>query len=339
MIDTISNIREWLEEGIYKNEEHAKVCIVLRILQKLGWNIWDPREVYTEFNPVKNEDSSRVDITLFCTSYSPPSVFIEVKTPGKIQTDLSRAERQLRDYNRNNAAEFSVITDGREWRLYYQLTTGEFSQRFFKSLDLVEDNIESILKLFELFLSKKEILNGNAAKEANNYLNLTRRQRAMEDTLPEAKRLSLEPPFQRLPEIFVSLLQDRGFKVSKEEVESFIVEASKRYTVENIIPTTTFESSKFHNLHILEVDSRTRIKRSSLPTAGTKCRFQYKDSIFWGEIKSGELVTQDHGKFSSLSSASAQITQTSRNGWRDWEFQLPGSNDWVLAQRWRETQR
>lgn len=339
MIDTIKNIKDWLKEGIYKNEEHIRVCIVLRILQKLDWNIWDPREVYTEFKAIKNEDSTRVDIALFHISYS-PSVFIEVKNFGKIQTDLPNIERQLRDYNRNNTAKFSIITDGLQWRLYYSQTGGEFAQKCFKSLDLLKDDTEDVIKLFGSFLSKSEILNGNAEKEATNYLKLTQRQRAMEDALPEAKRLFLEPPFQRLPEILISLLQDKGFEATEEEAESFIVKATQRHETEDIIPPTLPKLSGY-----LNPNSSTRrgfqagLRRDNLPQEGTKCKFQYKGATFQGEIKNGELVIHGYGSFSSLSSASARITRTSRNGWRDWEFQLPDSRDWIVAQKWREKQK
>ena len=58
-----------------------------------------------------------------------------VSTPveyvGKIDSDLLRIEQQLRDYNRNNTAQFSIITDGRKWRFYYSQTGGEFSHKCF----------------------------------------------------------------------------------------------------------------------------------------------------------------------------------------------------------------
>ena len=86
----------------------------------------------TEFNTVPNEDKSRVDIALFDSSPT-PSVFIEIKAIGKLDTDLVKYEVQLRDYNRNNTAPFSIITDGRKWRFYYSQTGGEFFSKMFQS--------------------------------------------------------------------------------------------------------------------------------------------------------------------------------------------------------------
>ncbi len=82
-------------------------------------------------------------------------MFIEIKAIGKLDTDLVKYEVQLRDYNRNNTAPFSIITDGREWRFHYSQTGGEFSQKCFKVIDLLDDAIaDSALSLYA-FLSKE----------------------------------------------------------------------------------------------------------------------------------------------------------------------------------------
>jgi len=47
MKDTLEDIREKLNEGIFTNEEHVKLSLVCRILHKLEWNIWNTKEVNT----------------------------------------------------------------------------------------------------------------------------------------------------------------------------------------------------------------------------------------------------------------------------------------------------
>lgn len=82
---------------------------------------------------------------------------------------------------------------------------------------------------------------------------------------------------------------------------------------------------------------RTMVRRSNnYPPDGTLCKFVYKNQRYNGEIKDSRLVIEGYGLFSSFSSASVEITQTSRNGWRDWELLIPGSNHWVLADLWRK---
>ena len=101
MKDTLQDIQSKLREQAYRNEEQVRLSLVARVLQSLGWNIWDPSEVQAEFPAVPEEDKGRVDLALFVEP-SIPAVFIEVKATGKLENDLERTERQLRDYNRNH---------------------------------------------------------------------------------------------------------------------------------------------------------------------------------------------------------------------------------------------
>ena len=61
MRDILSDIRTRMGEGLYVNEEHVRLSLVARILQGLGWNIWNPAEVNAEFVAAPDEDKTRVD--------------------------------------------------------------------------------------------------------------------------------------------------------------------------------------------------------------------------------------------------------------------------------------
>jgi hypothetical protein len=123
MREILLDIRDKLNNRAYSNEEHVRLSLVSRILLELGWDLWNPREVNAEFRVLPQEDRSRVDLALFLTPQS-PSVFIEVKQVGGLTGNIEETERQLRDYNRNNTALFSIATDGRKWRFYYSQTGG-----------------------------------------------------------------------------------------------------------------------------------------------------------------------------------------------------------------------
>ncbi len=221
MNDILTEIREYIKDGYFKNEENVRFSLVSRILQELGWDIWNPKEVATEFNTVPNEDKSRVDIALFDNSPT-PSVFIEIKAIGKLELDLAKHEVQLRDYNRNNTAPFSIITDGQKWRFYYSQTGGEFSQKCFKDIDLLADDIDDIELSLDAFLSKEEIRSGKARNEAETYLRLSQKQRVMEDAFPQARRQILEPPFPSLPEALIKIVEKEGYTVSNKEASRFV---------------------------------------------------------------------------------------------------------------------
>ena len=82
-------------------------------------------------------------------------------------------------------------------------------------------------------------------------------------------------------------------------------------------------------------DEAKQKKLSGLPN-GTKCRFTYDEEEYEGEINGNHLVLPDIGKFTSFSSASSKVTNTGRNGWLDWEVQIPGEDKWILADDWRK---
>ncbi len=88
MKDMLLDIRQKLNEGVYKNEEHVRLSLVGRVIQRLGWDLWNPREVNSEFAVLPQEDQSRVDLALFLTPHS-PVVFIEVKPVGKLTGDMN----------------------------------------------------------------------------------------------------------------------------------------------------------------------------------------------------------------------------------------------------------
>lgn len=223
MKELLEDIAAKLRSDAYSNEEHVRLSLVARLLQALGWDIWNPQEVNTEFCPVPAEDSTRVDIALFARRNM--SVYVEVKAVGKIGRNLPEIERQMRDYNRNITAAFSILTDGRYWRFYLSQTGGEFSQKCFKEIDLLDKSeaVEDIELAFHAFLSKEEIANGRALREAERYLNSTQRQRAMRDALPMAKRDTESSPDLGLAQLLVRRVRDEGVDISENEAKEFIL--------------------------------------------------------------------------------------------------------------------
>ena len=225
-MEALEEIQRRLRENRYKNEEHVRLSLVARVLQAYGWDIWDPTEVNTEFRPVPEEDNKRVDVALFAPA-SKAAVFIEVKPVGGI-ANLADTERQLRDYNRNFAAPFCIITDGCQWRFYYSLTPGQFSTKCFKTLNLLNDAIDDIQGTFALFLGKNQVQSKEARQRAEHILSLNEIEKVLTECLPEARRAIQRPPFPRLPDALKALAEERGIQVSHEEAAAFIEKSEKQ---------------------------------------------------------------------------------------------------------------
>ena len=235
MKDILIDIQAKLKEGVYKNEEHIRLSLVLRILQHLGWDIWNPIQVNAEYVAVPTEDKTKVDLALFANLFS-PSVFMEIKALGQIESHLPEIEIQLRNYNRNNTALFSVITDGCKWRFYYSQTGGEFSQKCFRTINLLQDNLEDVEQSLSMFLGKGNIESGAAKQEAENYLQSSQRQRVLADCLSQARRSIVEPPYPSLPDSLVALVGQRGFAITREEAVAFINEAQDKPVASQLNP-------------------------------------------------------------------------------------------------------
>jgi hypothetical protein len=226
MLDILIDIRRRLKAGDYKNEEHVRLALVARIVQALGWNIWNPTEVYTEFKATPTEDVKRVDMALFADTLSENAIFIECKGTSNLAKglpeDLAKVERQLRDYNKDNTAQLAIITNGRLWRFYYCYTSGEFASKHFKTLNLSEDDLETVAEYFTLFLSKAAVADRSARAAAENYLNLTRKQQRMQDARPEAERRITQYPFPSLPDALMQVVGEQHTSVTRQEAEAFL---------------------------------------------------------------------------------------------------------------------
>jgi len=161
--EIIDNIRKLLADGAFKDEQHVRFSLVGRICQKLGWDIWNPEEFYTEY-PVKRyppqeittELRGRVDVALILPEKRSEiaEVFIEIKTPYRLQNELVAGETQLKRYNWSDKSAISILTDGIIWRFYLLSLGGAFENSLFSEIDLLEDDLDSICDVFDQVLRR-----------------------------------------------------------------------------------------------------------------------------------------------------------------------------------------
>ena len=227
MKDTLQDIVARLMNGEYKNEEHVRVALVCRLLRELGWEIWNPREVFTEYQAMPTEDATRVDVALFIPpQWLRPAVFIEVKAVGRLIPFLDSAELQLRDYNRNNQADLSVLTDGQVWKFYLPSFSGEFSKKCFLSLDLFTDESQLVDIELELhaFLSKQSLQSGKAIDDARKYLKRSDTERIMAEVIPIARRDAEDDPSTSLVDCFRRRCIEKGIDCNHEQAKKFVMD-------------------------------------------------------------------------------------------------------------------
>ncbi len=302
MKEIIEDIRNLLNADKYSNEEQVRFSLVARIIQKLDWNIWNPKQVYTEFKPNPTNDNKKVDIALFLNGNS-PSIFIEIKSPEKLNNsnELLKAETQLKDYNADLTALFTILTDGNQWRFYYSQEGGTFSQKRFKTIKLKSDDVEDIEMAFEMFLKKDVVQNGDAKDKAYSYLQLSRKQKIMEECIPQAKREIENNPLLNLVGALIQTTQIKGLNISDEEALEFIQNFNAKKT----------GHSEFQELR---TESQTQSKLRTIAT--TKERTNYGDNppnLKFTVIEMGTIGSQKKKNWNQL--LTVCLKQLINSGW------------------------
>ena len=157
--NTIKKIIDDIDNPAYKIEQNVRSGIIYSILDDLGWNSKNKKEVFDEFSVIKNFDNkditTRVDIALLDEnnkSQDKPLVFMELKAIDKIKKD--EGEKQLFGYTNYMTPIISILTNGKEWYFYNNFDSGNFSTKLFLTLNLCENNIDKVVNYLTLFLHK-----------------------------------------------------------------------------------------------------------------------------------------------------------------------------------------
>ena len=163
MKEVIEHVRKLLKDGVFSDEQHVRFSLVGRICQKLGWDVWNPAEFYTEYKVEKvptqllpKDSNGRVDVALFLSDNKPKAaeVFMEIKAPGKLLPALKDCEDQLHAYTGHHRIAIGILTDGVVWRFYVPAIGGYFKDTLFAQLDIEKDEIESLVTFFNDILHR-----------------------------------------------------------------------------------------------------------------------------------------------------------------------------------------
>ena len=212
--DQIRRIQTAIGAGQFANEASVSMGIVIPILQDLGWPVFDPLVVSPEYTL----EGRRVDFAL-CHPKGKPSVFIEVKQQGKSEG----ADRQLFEYAFHLGVPIAILTDGREWSFYLPSGQGQYHERRFYRLDLIDrDPVESEERL-QRYLDYSATASGKARKAANEDYDGVRRNREIIEAIPLAWRKLLEDQDPVLVDLLVDQVETLcGFKPDVDSVAHFI---------------------------------------------------------------------------------------------------------------------
>lgn len=235
MKDLISEIILKLENGDFKNESEISRGIVLKILNALGWDTFDTNIVMSEYS-IKN---GRVDFALTRKKGVTPSVFIEVKQPGKTEN----ADEQLFKYAFDEGVPFAILTDGKTWNFYLPSGQGKFADRRIYKLDLTERAPEESEEKLRRYLEFDRVKNEQALEDAQkDYRNKFKADEA-KSAIPEAWKELVDAEDEMLFEILTDAVEKKcGYKPKNTDIADFL--SKIRFIPQDNIQTSICHKSK-----------------------------------------------------------------------------------------------
>ena len=159
------------------NEAQAKRSVIERILEFLGWDMYNYNEVKLEYGV----ETLWVDYALLINGEN--KVFIEAKRPSE---KLETHQKQLLDYSFGEGVASAILTNGIAWWFYLPLKEGAWNDRKFYTIDILEQEIEDIVDKFSLLLSRENVASGEAVRQAESILKSRQRERIIKENLPKA---------------------------------------------------------------------------------------------------------------------------------------------------------
>lgn len=196
------------------NEAAIKNAVVLRILKALGWDPFNPEEVYPEYSVGDN----RVDYALRHNGKN--LVFVEVK---KANEDLGKHQEQLLRYSFKEGVKLAVLTNGIIWWFYLPLKEINWERRKFYTIGIYDQESKAIAKNFVDFLSKDNVISGKAIENAENIYRNKEKESLIKETLPKAWRKIITEPDELLVELLAETTESMcGHKPENETVVKFL---------------------------------------------------------------------------------------------------------------------
>ena len=184
--DCIKEIRDDPNISTWK-EARVQLSIILRILKLLDWDI------FHEIIPEYDVENGSVDYALQIKKKN--KVFIEAKSPKK-NLNRKKYQEQLFNYSARKNPDLAILTDGTLWWFYLPRAEGDWNDRKFYTINILEQEIEDIVDKFDLLLSRQNIASGKAVQQAESILKSRRRERLVSKDfpqLPPTKRPDIKP--------------------------------------------------------------------------------------------------------------------------------------------------
>lgn len=278
------------------DEASTRQAIVGKLLHLLGWDIFNVDEVVPEY-PVGD---TRIDYALKTGKYN-DKAFIEVK---RIREDLERHQEQLLGYCFKEGVGFAVLTNGIIWWFYLPLRQSSWEERRFYAIDIVQQDAKDVASKFIEFLSKDNIVNGNAVKSAESMYKGRQKDTILDDALPKAWDKMITEGNNKLMDLIGDVTENLcGFRPDAGTIKRFLsghehhLKTSGVMPIDNVLdmqPTIQADNGlKIQDVQQSDSTGYTGKSISAFHFNGTKYQVDTWKGLL---IKILEIIYSKHGK-------------------------------------------
>ncbi len=222
--EDLLDIRSGIKAGRYVNEATVSQGIVQRLLNTLGWPVYDTEVVAPEYSL----GTRRADYAL-CHPPREPVILIEVKQVGQSKG----ADRQLFEYAFHKGVPMAILTDGQEWNFFLPTEQGDYSERQLYKIDILERDPQEAESSFNRYLEYEAVRSGQAIEAARKDYRNAARKRQAQRTLPDAWAKLIESEDELLMELLADKVEDLcGVKPDPDAVAAFLCEYLGMHVIE-----------------------------------------------------------------------------------------------------------
>jgi predicted type IV restriction endonuclease len=196
------------------DEAAIKQGVVLRILSLLDWDPFDVDEVQPEYEI----QGSKVDFCLKKEKIN--KVFILVK---KNEQDFAKYQDKVLSTSVQGKVPIGILTNGLTWWFFLPLVQGSADEKKFLTIEMETQKAEEASETFENFLTKENVLSGEAEKAAEDIYTARQRDFFIKEALPKAWAQIMSDPKKWLADILGSVTEELcGYHPDREAIEEFI---------------------------------------------------------------------------------------------------------------------
>jgi hypothetical protein len=225
------------------DEAAIKQGVVLKTLSLLDW---DPFEV-DEVQPECEIKGSKVDYCLGKKKNS--KVFIIVR---KNEHDFPKLQDKVLSLSSQGKVPIGILTNGLTWWFFLPLVQGSADEKKFLTIEIGNQKAEEAAETFENFLTKENVLSGEAEKAAEDIYTARQRDFVIKETLPKAWAQIMKNPKKWLSDILGSVTEELcGYHPDREVIEEFISSRFKeKADLESLVQPKAPPSLRWRSLQL-----------------------------------------------------------------------------------------